>query len=85
MAMPAGHRPVSICGPCQAVGSSWSCHPPGLLAQPLPLREIGPTAESGDWGDGLSLNKWFVPGGMSPTLFFHFPAALLFFFHLVPN
>jgi len=46
---------------------------------PLPLREISPTTESGDWGDGLSLNKWFVPGGMSPTLFFHFPAALLVF------
>lgn len=26
----------------------------------------------------------FVPEGMNPTLFFHFPAVLLFFFHLVP-
>lgn len=33
----------------------------------------------------FALKIVIVPEGMNPTLFFHFPAVLLFFFHLVPH
>lgn len=44
------------------------------------LRESGSAAANADlWGRVYIKKKSFVPEGTNPTLFFHFPAALLFF------